>query len=459
MRARYTIVSFFFTLAVCFTPLSLSIADDDDEQSKASLSSNLFKPSARAETEIISQIHGDLHNADLILFMAGNQFVTMDQLVYEFQRQHPSINHVAYVTIPPGQLLNWTLAGGINWQSDILVNGSGELLPQTYAFNESSQAFEPVFDSHGNKVTGSSYESRILPDVYTTVSAGHMTSLNNAKLISSYITYAHNRLVLMADVKQLDAIQSVAEKNNGVVSRIGNSLTVNAKGLYEILSSNKISVIEPDIFTQGIERHIWQMYTETTKLVADCASNPGQAVCQIAPKDFPDGSIYKETCSSMRDGFFANEDDASLRKIVYGLKRLDCENGTLAGKTLVTSVHHIETPVNIKTQQVINGEQNLVVGPVWATEIQYQNNRLNNPDIVGIEISDTTLTGKALNRRDTVNYLGTLVEGTVNRDHKSAAKDFLRFLHSTEAQRIFEYAGFEGASPSEQSTTTYFNND
>jgi len=69
------------------------------------------------ETEIITQFHGDPENAQLRLFMAGNQFVLMDNLIAEFKKQHPKYQEIYYVTIPPGKELQWILQGGAEWRA------------------------------------------------------------------------------------------------------------------------------------------------------------------------------------------------------------------------------------------------------------------------------------------------------------------------------------------------------
>jgi molybdate transport system substrate-binding protein len=46
------------------------------------------------ETEIITQFHGDPESAQLRLFMAGNQFVVMDNLIAEFKKQHPKYQEI-----------------------------------------------------------------------------------------------------------------------------------------------------------------------------------------------------------------------------------------------------------------------------------------------------------------------------------------------------------------------------
>ena len=90
------------------------------------------------------------------------------------------------------------------------------------------------------------------------------------------------------------------------------------------------------------------------------------------------------------------------------------------------------------------------MGPVWGTEVEFQQFRRNNPDIVAIRISDDTgPDGQALNRSDHVNYLATKVE---NAKKPGAAKDFLNFLRSEEAQVIYERAGFIPATQDELNT-------
>lgn len=40
-------------------------------------------------------------NADLVVFMAGNQFMVMPDLVATFRARHPSIRNIFYETLPP----------------------------------------------------------------------------------------------------------------------------------------------------------------------------------------------------------------------------------------------------------------------------------------------------------------------------------------------------------------------
>ncbi len=50
--------------------------------------------------------------ADLVLFMAGNQFMVMEQLITLFQSEYPQVKRIFYETLPPGLELKQILAGG-----------------------------------------------------------------------------------------------------------------------------------------------------------------------------------------------------------------------------------------------------------------------------------------------------------------------------------------------------------
>ncbi|NOZ77129.1 MAG: ABC transporter substrate-binding protein, partial [Euryarchaeota archaeon] len=106
----------------------------------------------------------DLHNleyaedADLVLFMAGNQFMAMEELLESFQERHPGVERIFYETLPPGLELRQILAGGARFQ-DRIIPGR--------------------------------------PDIYTAVTEDAMVTLKERGLVGDYSVYLHNRLVLM----------------------------------------------------------------------------------------------------------------------------------------------------------------------------------------------------------------------------------------------------------------------
>ncbi|MFV2054900.1 MAG: molybdate ABC transporter substrate-binding protein [Thiohalomonadales bacterium] len=336
--------------------------------------SPLLSQTTVGETELISQFHGDPINADLRLLMAGNQIVVMDLLIKEFQIQHPYIKKIFYVTLPPGKELQWILKGGIELHGENSFEKNGFML-------------------------------KVQPDVYSSVSKGHMDKLNAAGIIDEFITYAHNRLVLM--VKSDDPLA-------------GSTLT--AQQFYDLMSDPTVTISEPNILTQGIERHIWQMYTDTSKVI------------------YPADTLIQGLNGKMFDpSQLAADPTNSLRRIVYLDK-------VAAGATDVVPIHHLTTPENLRLG-------NTRLGPVWTTEVLYQQNRLGATDISSVEIGDKGADGQFLDRREKVNYIATMTKGVMDKKHKLAAILFLTFLQSEAAQLIMESVGFIPATANELATS------
>ncbi|MEJ2313604.1 MAG: substrate-binding domain-containing protein [Nitrospirota bacterium] len=147
----------------------------------------------------------DIHNmeamdtADLVLFMAGNQFMVMDELLEKFREEHPRVRSVFYETLPPGLELRQILAGGA-WLGDRMLTGH--------------------------------------PDVYTAVSEEAMLKLKERALVADYRLYLHNRLVIM-----------VAEGNPRGVRTV------------EDMARDDVRVSEPGEL-EDISRHIADMYLQ-----------------------------------------------------------------------------------------------------------------------------------------------------------------------------------------------------
>lgn len=146
----------------------------------------------------------DLHNlqiapeADLVLFMAGNQFMVMKELLDEFQTEHPEVEQIFYETLPPGLELKQILAGGATFQ--------------------------------GGTVD-------VMPDVYTTVSEAAMSELLKLGLIEDFEVYLHNRLVLLVRAGNPLGIRRIADLglNYVRVSQPGDleDITAHVKVMYE----------------------------------------------------------------------------------------------------------------------------------------------------------------------------------------------------------------------------------
>jgi len=273
-------------------------------------------PEKEEYPEIPSNRGDDLHNievvdqADLILFMAGNQFMVMDDLVRAFQKKHPEVERIFYETLPPGLELRQILAGGALFR--------------------------------GRVITGR-------PDIYTSVTTETMDELRERGLVEDFHVYLHNRIVLM-----------VPEGNPGRIEGV------------QDLGRDDVRISQPGAM-EDITRYILMMYEQ-----------------------------------------------AGGKKLV---KRI-MEEKRAEGTTILTIVHHRETPLRLRKGTVD-------VGPVWATEYVHARS-------MGLPVEKVE-PGEGLDQRDKVNYCVAAMKDAPNREN---ARKFVDFLLSDEAQGIYSRYGF-----------------
>ncbi len=261
----------------------------------------------------------DLHNleyvesADLVLFVAGNQFMVMDELLRGFQTQCPDVERIFYETLPPGLELKQILTGGAYF-GDKLID--------------------------------------VRPDVYASVSQSAMNQLEKAGMITSqdYFLYLHNRIALMVPQGNPSDIRSVLD-----------------------LSRPEVRISQPNPEYEDIAFHIMDMYRQ-----------------------------------------------AGGETLVHRIM----EEKRAEGTTILTVVHHRETPLRIAKGTVD-------VGPVWATEIQHARRIGQSVDVVE--------PGEGLDQKERINYYVCKLQGSANPENGDR---FLEFIKSPTAQSIYEKYGF-----------------
>jgi len=151
----------------------------------------------------------DLHNldvadsCDLALFMAGNQFMAMDEIIQAFQIEYPDIKRIFYETLPPGLELKQILCGGALFRGKRLG---------------------------------------VYPDIYASVNEKGMHILEKTGHIQKgdYHLYLHNRLTLMVPEGNPAGIQSVAD-----------------------MGRDNVRISQPDPDNEDIAFHIMDMYRQT----------------------------------------------------------------------------------------------------------------------------------------------------------------------------------------------------
>lgn len=149
--------------------------------------------------------------ASLNLWLAGNQFFAMDDVVGAFQKRHPEAS-VGLITLPPGLLLQAIKAGG--WT-----------------------------------VEGKEY--RGLPDVYASVNLGHLSQLKAADMMDTYRIYMHNELQIMVakgnprkiagmeDLARSDVRTSMPNPVNEGIMQFYIRKVLERRGLWQAISGGK----------------------------------------------------------------------------------------------------------------------------------------------------------------------------------------------------------------------------
>jgi len=153
----------------------------------------------------------DSYTAELVMYLAGNQFMVMEELIQDFQKKNPDIKTVYVETIPPGQIL----------KQQILKQG--EIDGQKTAMN---------------------------PDLFASVNLNHLKKLNKKGMMDSYMIYTHNKLELMVakgnpknikgakDLGRDDLVQSHPNPLTEGIFKFYGSAMLKDLGIHEKVTAN-----------------------------------------------------------------------------------------------------------------------------------------------------------------------------------------------------------------------------
>ena len=175
-------------------------------------------------------------DANLTMWLAGNQFFAMEEVIHAFQKAHPEVGNVAVITLPPGVILNAINKGGWNYEG------------KDYAMQ---------------------------PDIYASVDLGHLKSLKGKGTMDKYMIYTHNALELM-----------VAKGN-----------PKNIKGIDD-LGRDDLKIMLPNPLTEGIMKFYAKKVLENHKLwgklsggkeCKSCDPTPNVHFTSVHHREIPDG--------------------------------------------------------------------------------------------------------------------------------------------------------------------------
>jgi ABC-type molybdate transport system substrate-binding protein len=142
---------------------------------------------------------GNSYTAELVMYLAGNQFMVMEELIKDFQSKNPDIKTIYVETIPPGQILK------------------GQILKQG------------MID--GQKTAQN-------PDLFASVNLGHLKKLKAKGLMDTHIIYTHNKLELMIAAGNPKGIKSAKDlARDDLVQSHPNPLT---EGIFKFYGSQML---------------------------------------------------------------------------------------------------------------------------------------------------------------------------------------------------------------------------
>jgi molybdenum ABC transporter molybdate-binding protein len=154
---------------------------------------------------------GDSYTADLVMYLAGNQFMVMEELIKDFQSKNPDLKSIYVETIPPGQILK------------------GQLLKQG--------------EIEGQKTAQN-------PDLFASVNLQHLKKLNKEGRMDKYMIYIHNKLELMVakgnpknikgpkDLTRDDLVLSLPNPLTEGIFKFYGSEMLKDLGIYEKVTGN-----------------------------------------------------------------------------------------------------------------------------------------------------------------------------------------------------------------------------
>jgi ABC-type molybdate transport system substrate-binding protein len=268
------------------------------------------------DVDNVPDIHGNPCEAKLVIFIGGNQFFVLPQLIAAFEQQHPELKgHIFYETLPPGILRKQIAA------NDALTLGNLTI--------------------------------QVKPDVYE-AGARVLKQMEQANQVKGVVQYATNDLEIMIPAANPKNIRSLKD-----------------------LGRADVALSMPNPQWEGVANQI-----------ADSLRKAG---------------------------------GDSLYQAVY-------QDKVKNGKTVLTEIHHRQTPMRI-----MSGRAD--AGVTWASEVHFQES-IGNP-IKGIVIPADLNT--------TAIYAGGVMQDA---PHPAIAAQWLAFLKSPQAQTIYHQYGFRSIADS-----------
>lgn len=140
----------------------------------------------------LPDIYGDINDPQLVIFMGGNQFMVLDELLAAFRKKHPQYQRILVETLPPGLLFEQIKTGSlvignmrISLKPDIYTTGKNKI-------EENKAMFERT-------------------DAFTATKLALMVRKNNPKKIKGLEDLKNDKIRISMPDKKIEGIGNTVE--------------------------------------------------------------------------------------------------------------------------------------------------------------------------------------------------------------------------------------------------------
>lgn len=386
-----------------------------------------------------TEFHGNPQRADLLLGMAGNQWVVFDQAIRDF-----NVHRGLDGTIPANQdsytLQELRTKERKDYYIQLIPPGtirdqikSGCMLLGNTDPNEPERNFLP-------------FSVQVEFDVFSSTNYNLMRDLANSGFVSEALPYTKNKL---------DLLVTQGNPNNiGVPGTNPTGLPMTGDPNYDKIFDIVIDLLDPSIpvsqvdhINEGIHRGINALYQRMDQYIRDNDPSAGgdyaaaldSALAAVAVPQQPSSPGYTRPIDEgiSTDFNLASNSNCNYASGPYAGSLRFCEYAILnKNSTHETRVHHVETP-----ERVRSGDS--MTGPLWITEVVYAQNSPNPVAVEGVDIAAAD-PDEVVN--SPVTYSITVLKTAHN---KRLANEFVDWIRSPDGQRVYTEGGFIGLTAAE----------
>ena len=375
-----------------------------------------------------TEFHGNPERADLLLGMAGNQWVVFDQVMRDF-----NLSRGLDPTIPANQaaysLEDLRASGRKDYYIQLIPPGqirdqikSGCMLLGNVDPNDPERNFMP-------------FSIQVEFDVFASTNYPLMRDLAASGFVSEARPYIKNKLDLLVTQGNPHGIGDGVMPANVVPT--GDADTDKIVDIVLDLLDPDVPVSQVDHINEGIHNAINNMYRLMDQYIR--ANGTASQVNELDARLAAAANPQTGSPAATRTGISTNFELATNDACNYGAggPLRFCEFAVLnKANTHETRVHHVETP-----ERVRSGES--WTGPLWITEVTYAQNSGNPVAVEGVDIAAAD---QAEVVDPPVSYSIALLSTA---KHERLGNAFIDWIRSPDGQRVYTDGGFIGLTDAE----------